>query len=126
MLLAGFGPDLGPIVPKLFPTFGVNPFSETIFEGHTRRCLSFLPASQGRPGIWGRGRRRSLTPSPEAFIIIAGASLACLLLTERIQNKLHPTGYAKLFKDSEEVVSHRVLAHIELLGDLEVSHALGH
>ena len=111
---------------QIVPNFWGEPLSWHSFFGHSFRFHKSVLASPSRRRGLGKGARRPLTPSRGAFISIVGASLACLLLTEGIQNKLHPTGYAKLFKDSEEVVSHRVLGHIELLGDLEVSHALGH
>jgi hypothetical protein len=118
-LLADFGPDLGLIA------WG-DPLSCHKNFGHSLRLYFNVFASPSKGWDLGKGTTSPRDPSREAFIIGAGASLACHLLTEGIQNKLHPTGYAKLFKDSEEVVSHRVLAHIELLGDLKVSHALGH
>jgi predicted nuclease of predicted toxin-antitoxin system len=49
-LRADFGPDLGLIVPKLFPRARLHPYNETVFDGHTCRSLSFLPVSRESRG----------------------------------------------------------------------------
>src|SRR5215470_4075782 len=46
--LADFALDLGPIVPKLFPSFGVNPCSETKNWAHLQTFIQLLPNPAAR------------------------------------------------------------------------------
>ena len=74
-LPADFGPDLGLIVPKLFPTFWGEPLRWHKLFGHSFR-FEFSSRLPRKPGIWGRGRCRLLTPSREALIKHRGRQLS--------------------------------------------------
>ncbi len=60
--LAGFGPILGCIVPKLFPLYGMNPCSETNSLGTHAAFIQPLLHLLAGEGVWGRGRHLSPLP----------------------------------------------------------------
>ncbi len=61
--LADFGPYLCRIVPKLFPSFGMNPCYETKNWAHLQIFIQPSLHLVAGEGVWGRGRR--LSPLPQ-------------------------------------------------------------